>query len=178
MDLTLRALSVGAFAPMLRTLSDLLDKGAAHAADKGFDVAVLIEDRLAPDMLPLWFQVQFTCQQTRGFMELLLGREAKEFDADTSNGLDELKALIADTIAYLEGLLESDFEGAAERQITMPLQPGVALKMNGVDFVQKWIAPQVYFHVTIAYAILRHNGVPLGIQDFGGRIMGEFIGPA
>jgi hypothetical protein len=178
MDLSLHALSIGSFVPMMRTLSDLLDKGAAHAADKGFDPAVLIADRLTPDMFPLSFQVQFVCQQTRGFIDLLLRRPPTEFDHEAPNGLEDLKALIAETIAYLDGLPESAFDGAAEREVTLPLQDGLVLRMNGVDFVQKWIAPQVYFHVTIAYAILRHDGVPLGIQDFGGRIMGEFIGPA
>jgi hypothetical protein len=179
MAISMHALALGSLAPLLRTFDANLDKAAAHAAAAGYDVQVLIDSRLAPDMNPLWFQVKFGCHQATEFTALLLGREAKMFSAEGPNGLADLKALVAATLAKLDALREADFDGSAEREVSMPLQNGaLTLKMPGLRFLQNWILPQVYFHVTTAYAILRHNGVPLGIQDFMSQHVGGDIRPA
>jgi hypothetical protein len=158
---------------MLRTLSELLDKGAAHAAVKDYGPGVLFEDRLAPDMLPLWFQVQFACHQASAFTALLIGERAEPFERNQAKGLDDLKALIAGTISHLDSLPVAAFAGAAERDVTMPLQDDFVLEMKGLNFPQNWIVPQFYFHVVTAYAILRHTGVELGIRDYMSQIGGS-----
>jgi hypothetical protein len=173
MTISMRTLAVDSFSPMLRTLSELLDKAAGHAEAKGYDVSVLLNDRLAPDMLPLWFHVQFACHQAGAFTAHLIGREAAMFERDQPTGLANLKALIALTIHTLEHLPQAAFDGAAEREVSFPLPGTLELRMKGLAFLQNWIAPQFYFHVVTTYAILRHNGVELGIQDYMSQIGGS-----
>jgi hypothetical protein len=170
MTISMRGLTVGTFVPLLKTLSEVLDKGAAHAVAKGYDPAILIDSRLSPDMLPLWFQVQFGCHQATAFTAVLLGSPAQEFDREQATDLAALQAQVASAIAQLEAWTETDFEGSATREVVFPLQGGAELHMPGLAFLQLWIAPQVYFHVVTAYAILRHNGVELGIRDYLSQI--------
>lgn len=173
MTLSMHALAVGTFTPMLRTLSELLDKGADHAAGKGYDASILINDRLAPDMLPLWFHVQFACHQASAFTALLIGQEAERFDRGQGTGLEALKALIAATIQGLEALSPAAFDEAADREVAFPLQGDLVLHMRGFAFLQNWIVPQFYFHVVTTYAILRHDGVALGKRDYMSQIGGS-----
>ncbi len=153
------------FVPMLRTLSGLLDKGAAHAAAKGFKPEVLVNARLAPDMLPLSSQVQIASDQAVRGASRLVGREPPSFP-DKEQTIEELKARISGAIDYLQSLSESEFVGAAERHIVLPLREGRVLDMDGRRFLRDWVLPQFYFHVTTAYDILRHNGVDIGKRDY------------
>ncbi len=162
---TLHAMATGTFVPMLRTLSGLLDKGAAHVAAQNGDPAALVEARLAPDMYPLLRQVQIACDQAKNAVARLAGRTPQRFDDDEKT-LDDLKARIAGTLAYIETFAEADFEAAAERIIGFPLLDGLALEMNGLQYLRDWALPHFYFHVVTAYDILRHNGVTIGKRDY------------
>lgn len=168
MTSSLYASSVEAFLPMLRTLSTLLDKGAQHASAKGFDPAVLANARLAPDMFPLVRQVQIACDQAKNATARLMGQEPPPF-TDDEQTLDDLKSRIARTIDFLEKARPAAFEGAGERDISMPLRNELVLEMKGFQFLRDWALPQFYFHVVTAYDILRHNGVEIGKRDFLGH---------
>jgi uncharacterized protein len=165
MSPTIYSLAMESFVPMLHTLSGLLDKGAAHAAAKGFKPGVLVNARLAPDMLPLSAQVQIASDQAVRGASRLAGREPPSFP-DVEQTIEELKTRIASAIGYLQSLSESEFAGAAERRIVLPLREGRVLDMDGQRFLRDWVLPQFYFHVTTAYDILRHNGVDIGKRDY------------
>jgi len=167
MSLSLYALAIETYLPMLRTLSELLDKGAEHAAAKKVDPAVLVNARLAPDMYSLAKQVQLACDQAKESTARLTGKEAPQLEGE-DHTIDELKARIARIIAYLESVPESAFFGGEEREVTIPLPQleNAALVMNGVQFVRDWALAHFYFHVVTAYDILRHNGVELGKRDY------------
>lgn len=166
MKISVEAMTLDVFVPMLRNLSQILAKGAEHAQAKNFDVSVLINARLAPDMLPLSKQIQLASDFAKNSTARLLGQEPPRFE-DNEKTLEELQERISKTIAYLEGVRGASFEGAEDRDITIPLRDR-KLEMKGLPFLQRWALPNFYFHVTTAYAILRHNGVDIGKRDFLG----------
>ncbi len=151
---------------MLGNLSAILDKAAAHADAKKFDVVVLVNARLAPDMFPLARQVQIACDMVKGGAARLSGTEIPKFD-DTETTIPELKARIAKTLAFVNGLAAAKFAGSEDRAITLNTRNG-DLHFNGLDYLRYFVLPNLYFHVTTTYAILRHNGVELGKPDFIG----------
>jgi uncharacterized protein len=165
MKMSMYAMSVEAFVPALRALNQMLDKGAAHATTKKFDPDVLVNARLAPDMYPLVKQVQIACDFAKNSTARLIGRDPPRFD-DNEHQLAELNVRIAKTLDYLQSVQASAFEGAEEREITIPIPTGGSFKMNGVAFLRDWTLPNFYFHAITAYDILRHNGVDLGKRDF------------
>lgn len=153
--------------PMLRGLSALskfLDKAEAHAAAKKIDPAVLLSAWLYPDMFPLTRQVQIACDTARRGAIRLAGGEPPSVP-DTEASFDELRARIAATIAAVKAVPESSFDRAEGRSLTLKVR-GNDMTFSGLDFVRSWSLPNFYFHVTTAYAILRHNGVELGKPDF------------
>lgn len=153
--------------PMLRglsALSKILDKAAAHAEAKKIDPAVLLAARLYPDMYPLTRQVQIACDMARRGAIRLAGGEPPSVP-DTETTFDDLKARIAQTIAAISAIPQSDFDGAEGRSLTIKVR-GNDMVFSGLDFVRVWSLPNFYFHLTTAYAILRHNGVELGKPDF------------
>jgi hypothetical protein len=158
------SMSVEIFVPTLRTLSKLLDKSAQYATAKKFDSAVLANARLAPDMFSLVQQVQLACDFAKNSTGRLIGQDAPRFE-DNEKTLDELKARIARTIDYLEGVRASAFEGSEDRDIKIPLRD-TSLEMKGLAYLKTWVLPNFYFHVVTAYAILRHNGVDVGKRDY------------
>jgi hypothetical protein len=152
----------------LGNLSGLLGKGLASAEARDIDPAVLIAARLAPDMHPLSRQVQIASDSAKGAAARLAGAEVPSF-ADTETTFPELQARIARTIDFLQTLKAEQFEGAEAKTITLP-SPGGEMKFSGQDFLFGFALPNFFFHVTIAHAILRHNGVPIGKMDYlGGR---------
>lgn len=167
MQISMHAMSVGLFIPMLRNLSVILDKGTASAVARKFDPAVLAGARLAPDMLTLTRQVQLASDFAKNSTARLAGQEPPKFE-DNEVTLDELKARIARTIAYLQGVPAAALEGAEDRDISIPLRDR-KLEMKGLPFLQRWALPNFYFHVVTAYDILRHNGVDVGKMDYLGR---------
>ncbi|HXZ59195.1 MAG TPA: DUF1993 domain-containing protein [Steroidobacteraceae bacterium] len=168
MKISVHAMSVDVFTHTLGNLTALLEKGVAYAQQRKFEPAVLLASRLAPDMFPLTRQVQIACDLAKNSVARLTGQEPPRFP-DTETSFEELHARISRTIDYLKSIPASALEGAETRDIKVPAGERT-LEFKGLDFLQHWAIPNVLFHVTIAYAILRHNGVELGKRDFlGGR---------
>lgn len=159
--------TVPQFTKMLQNLSRFFDKAVAHADAKRFDVSILLESRLAPDQYSLTRQVQTACDTAKLATARLTGKQAPSHP-DTEKTLDELRARIQSTIAWLGSLRPEDFEGAEERRVTRPHWQGKSL--SGTEYAIQHAIPNFYFHVTTAYAILRHNGVDLGKMDFLGPL--------
>jgi hypothetical protein len=152
---------------MLQNLDAWLGKAVDHAKAKPFDPAVLLVARLAPDQYTLTRQIQAACDAAKFAGARLAGKEAPKH-ADGDQSLDELRARIASVVEFLKSLDASAFEGAETRVIPLPFMPGKGL--TGHDYLVEMALPNFYFHLTTAYAILRHNGVPLGKMDFIGSL--------
>ncbi|HEY1691659.1 MAG TPA: DUF1993 domain-containing protein [Polyangiaceae bacterium] len=158
----IRSFAVDTFAPMLGTLSRLLEKAESHPK-----ATTLPDARLASDMFPLRRQVQLACFHARsGVSVLATGHTTATPDGPPDDDLTTLRALVATTVAELRAAPESAFAGAAERAISQPLLGGRVLEMNGARYLRDWAFGHFYFHVVTAYAILRHEGLELGKRDF------------
>ena len=168
MKISMHALSAQLFVHTLGNLSRILEKGAASAAQRKFEPGVLLAARLAPDMLPLTRQVQIAADIAKNSVARLAGQEPPRFP-DTETNFEELHARIARTVDYLKGVPASALEGAETRDIKVPTRDRGTLEFKGLEFLQHWAIPNVFFHLTAAYAILRHNGVELGKRDFLGN---------
>jgi uncharacterized protein len=166
MSLSMYQASIPVFLRMLGNLSAILDKAAAHAEAKKIDPTILIRDRLAPDMLPFSFQVQAATDSAKGCAARLAGIEAPKF-ADNEVTFPELKERIAKTVTFLQSMTPAQIDGTEGRAITLSLRSGDR-KFEGQEYLLYFVLPNFYFHVTTAYAILRHNGVELGKADFLG----------
>jgi uncharacterized protein len=166
MKISMYAMTVDVFTRTLGNLSAVLEKGLAHATQRKFDPAVLLAARLAPDMLPLTRQVQIACDQAKNSVARLAAQEPPRFP-DTETTFEQLHARIARTIDYLKSVPANALEGSETRDIKVP-QGERTLEFKGLAYVQHTAIPNVFFHVTTAYAILRHNGVELGKGDFLG----------
>jgi uncharacterized protein len=158
--------SVPVLVRYLKNISNVLDKGAAYCAAKKVEQTVLTGYRLAPDMFPLSRQVQIMSDGAKGCGARLAGVEVPSFP-DTETTIDELKARIAKTVAFLEGLKPEQFDGAETRDISFKAGPN-EYKFKGADYFTGWVLPNFYFHATATYAILRHCGVELGKRDYLG----------
>jgi hypothetical protein len=159
---------VPVFSQMLDALDKVLAKAEADAAARKIDLAVFFNGRLAPDMLPLVRQVQIVSDQAKNGSSRLVGQEPPKWPDDEATFAD-LHKRVANTIAYLKSLKPEQFEGAETRAIELKF-PNATLNFTGKDYFLKFVVPNFYFHYTTAYAILRHNGVPIGKTDFlGGR---------
>ena len=169
MKISVHALSVDVFAHSLASLSVLLEKAAGYAAAKKFDPAVLFNARLAPDMFPLSKQVQIACDLAKNSVARLAGLEPPRFE-DNEKTIEELRARVARTIDYIKGVPANALEGSEDRDIKVPAGPERVLEFKGLAFLQRWAIPNVFFHITAAYSILRHNGVEVGKRDFLGAI--------
>lgn len=166
MTLTMYQASAPRFAAMLKNLSAILDKAAAHAEARKIDPLVLTSARLAPDMFPLSRQVQIACDGAKGAMARLAGVEIPKHE-DTEKTFEELKARIAKTVAFIEGFQPAQVDGTEDRDIVLKLR-GKDVAFKGMPYLLGFAYPNFYFHVTTAYNILRHNGVELGKGDFLG----------
>ncbi len=152
---------------MLQNLAAWLDKAAAYAESKSFDAGVLLGARLAPDQFALVRQVQTACDNAKFMAARLTGQQAPSHPDDETT-LEQLRARIASVVAYLDGFDDpAAFDGAAERRVTLRFLPEGAW-VRGEDYLREFALPNFYFHVTTAYAILRHNGVGLGKIDYIG----------
>lgn len=151
----------------LQNLDHVLMKGAQHAEAKKFDVEILLNSRLAPDQFHLIRQVQIACDTAKLGASRLTGKAAPTHD-DSEKTLPQLKNRIAETVAFLKSLNESDFKGSEEKHITTPRWEGKYLL--GQDYLTHHVLPNLYFHMTTAYSILRHNGVDVGKKDYLGEL--------
>jgi hypothetical protein len=161
--------SLPVFEIELNALADVLDKGAAHAAAKKIEPSVFIQGRLAPDMFALARQVQIACDMVKNGAARLAGVEAPKFE-DNEATFDELKARIAKTLAYVKTLDPKAIDASADHEVSFPLGPSNKGHMKGDDYLTHFLLPNLYFHATAAYAILRHYGVDVGKRDFLGAI--------
>lgn len=157
--------------PILRSLTNLraiLEKAVSHAELKKIDPSVLINARLYPDMYPLSRQVQIATDVAKGAAARLAGQEPPKFE-DAESTFPELLARIDKTVALLESFTADQINGSADKTILLPRHDRTS-EFKGLDYLTDFVLPNVYFHVATAYAILRHNGVELGKQDFLGNI--------
>jgi hypothetical protein len=161
---TMSQASLPAFRIGLSALSGILDKAAAFAAAKKVDPPVLLSYRLAPDMFALCRQVQVAADQAKNGAARLAGVEPPKFE-DNETSIDQLKARLAKTLAFLDTLDAKAIDASAEREITFPLGQSKG-QMTGADYLNHFVLPNFYFHLTAAYAILRYCGVELGKRDF------------
>lgn len=152
---------------MLQNVDRWLDAAVTYAASRGFDADTLLTARLAPDQYPLGRQVQMICDNAKFCAARLTGKAAPSHP-DTETTIAALKERIAAVIAHLGTYTAADFDGADTRAIELPFAPGMVIR--GDDYVNDMATPNLYFHLTLAYALLRHNGVPLGKRDFLGSI--------
>jgi hypothetical protein len=158
--------SVPVFVRVLRNLDQVLAKGEAHARDKGADPDTLLQSRLIFDMLPLVRQVQIaTDMATRGASRLA-GVEPRSVE-DNETTFEQLHARIAAAIAHLEGFTPAQFEGSETRAVSFKTRAG-ELKFDGQGYLLTYVLPNLYFHATTAYNLLRRNGVGIGKTDFLG----------
>ena len=157
------------FSKMLGNLARILDKASAHAQAKKFDIDVLLQSRLSPDQFNLMRQIQVACDTAKLAAARLADKEQDvPAHADDEKNLAEITARIDSVIAYLGSFKAADFDGAAQRRITQPRWQGKSL--SGDEFLIQHAVPNLYFHITTAYAILRHNGIEVGKMDFLGEL--------
>jgi hypothetical protein len=152
---------------ILGQLDQWLEAAATFAKTKSFDPNVFLGLRLAPDQFAFARQVQSACDTAKLAAARLTGKEAPKHP-DTEQTIEELRARVGSVVTYLDGFSEKDFEGAATRVVTQPRWEGKT--MTGADYFLEHATPNFFFHATHAYAILRHNGVPLGKRDFLGPL--------
>ena len=150
----------------LKNLSSILKKGEEHADANKIEHGVLLNARLFPDMYPLTRQVQIATDMSKGAAARLASLEIPKYD-DTETTFAELQARITKTLTFIDSIKPAQFDGSENREITITVRK-IELKFIGQDYLLAWVSPNVYFHVTTAYNILRHNGVSLGKSDFLG----------
>lgn len=167
MSLSVYAASVPVFQQMLGSLDELLAKAEAHAVERKIDPQALLQARLSPDMFPLLRQVQIACDFAKGVSGRLAAAELPVFD-DQQQTFAELRALIAQVLGFIGGLEATAFEGSETREIL--LRPGTPKerRIAGQAYLLHYGLPQFFFHVTTAYALLRHNGIEVGKRDYMG----------
>ena len=168
MSAVLYSASVPVFTQMLGGLKDVLAKAEAHATARNIEPNALLQARLFPDMFALVRQVQIATDFANGVCARLAGVEVPVYEA-TEQSFADLQARIAKTLAFIGSLGEAQFAEAASREIV--LRPGTPKerKFTGQPYLLSYGLPQFFFHVTTAYAILRHNGVEVGKKDFMGN---------
>ena len=167
MSISMHSASAPVFVKMLGNLLGWLDKAEAHAAARKFDAANYLGLRLAPDMLPLTRQIQIASDSAKGAMARLAGVDAPKWE-DNEATLPELRARIGKTIDYVQGFAAVQIDGSEGREITVPRRSGEPLKFSGETFLKHYALPNFFFHVTTAYALLRHAGVEVGKSDYLG----------
>ena len=167
MSISLYGASVPAILQMLGTLSIILKKTAAHAALKGVEPKTILDDSLIEDMHTMTRQVQIACDHAKGTVARLSGKDNPRFE-DNEATIEELLARVAKTADFVKSFKPSDIEGQEERPITIKL-PNGEMTFPAQTYLTNYGLPNLYFHTSMAYAIARKNGVPLGKANFMGR---------
>jgi hypothetical protein len=160
-------LAVASLKRMLENLDRIVTRAEEFAASRNIDPPALIQARLYPDMLPFVSQVRIATDTAKGAAARLSGTELPRWE-DNEATFAEIHARIGKAVDFLAGFRPEQFEGAEERSIEMKL-PKRTVHYSGRDYILGFVLPNFYFHVTTAYAILRHNGVPVGKQDYLGE---------
>lgn len=167
MTIGMYQLAVPSLQRALTNLRAVLAKAAAHCEEKKIDATVLTRYRLYPDMLPLTFQVQVACDMSKGCVSRLSGLDAPKFE-DNEQTFAELDARIEKTLAFIKSASPAQINGTETKAVTLKTPRG-DLNFEGLSYVQAFVLPNIYFHCTTAYNILRHNGIELGKMDYLGR---------
>jgi hypothetical protein len=167
MQISMHAMTHGVFHKALTQLLVILEKGVASAKARNYDVSVLVQSRLAPDMFPLVKQIQLTSDFAKNSMARLQGVDPPRFE-DTETTMDELVARIRKTLDYIDSIPPQALVGSETRDIVIKLRDRT-VEFKGLEFLQIWALPNFFFHHVTAYNLLRHNGVDLGKKDFLGR---------
>jgi uncharacterized protein len=166
MKISMHAMSHGVFKKALTQLLHVMDKGVASAKARSFDTSVLVNSRLAPDMLSFAKQIQLTSDFAKNSMARLAGIEAPKFE-DNETTMDELFARVKKTLDYIDTVPAAALEGSETRDIKIPLRDRT-VEFKGLAYLQNWAIPNFFFHHVTAYNLLRHNGVDVGKRDFLG----------
>ena len=166
MTITVYDMTVPVFKRMLSNLLAIMDKAEASAAERKFDSLVLSHARLSPDMIPFRGQVMIATDHVKGCVSRLAGREIPSWP-DTEETFAELRLRIGKALDLLATIKPEDLEGGDQREVVLKLG-GKDVAMNGLDYLTQRALPNFFFHITTAYAILRHNGVPVGKRDYIG----------
>lgn len=167
MALSMHQASVPVLVRALVNLREVLRKGGAHAAERGYDPNLLLQARLAPDMFPLLRQVQIATDMAKNACARLAGVEPLAF-ADDEASLDDLHARLDRAIDYIGGFTADQVDGSEGRAITLQTRNNGELKFDGQSYLLHYVLPNVFFHCTTAYALLREAGVAIGKNDFLG----------
>jgi uncharacterized protein len=165
MTISMASASVPILKKMLGNLSHFLDKAQAHADAKKFDSANFVGMRLAPDMLAFAKQIQIACDASKIGLSRISGVEAPKFD-DTEATIAELKNRIDKTLAYIDSVPTASIDGTEDKDITFPVGREATRTMKGEAYLKHWVLPNMFFHVSMAYAMLRQGGVELGKGDY------------
>ena len=168
MQLSMYDVTVPVLNLAIGNLKNIVSKGASHFKDNGVDDAVILNTRLYPDMLPFSKQIQIATDISKGCVARLSGTEAPAF-ADDEATFDALLERCDKTLAFINGVSADQINGTEEKECVLKL-PSIELKFKGHDYVSKFVVPNVQFHNSMAYGILRNNGVPVGKADFLGPI--------
>ena len=168
MSVSIYDVSLPIFTLSLNNLSAILDKAAGHEDAKKVDPKVLPQLRLIADMLPLSAQIQIACDSAKGAAARLAGIAIPKHE-DTEATLPELKARVAKTLDFIKSIKPEQLQGAETREIVLTF-PQTTMKFTGLNYLTNFVLPNFFFHLTMAYALLRKNGVELGKRDFLGPI--------
>jgi hypothetical protein len=169
MTITMHSASVPVFVRMFGSAANWLDKAQAHADARKFDSARYFGLRLAPDMLGFERQVQIAGDMAKGCIARLAGIEPPKWE-DNEASLAELRARLTRTVDYLQSVPAAQIDGSEDREIVIPRGAGEPLRMTGEAYLKHFATPNVYFHLTTTYALLRSAGVELGKRDFLGAV--------
>jgi hypothetical protein len=170
MNISMHNASVGVFTRLLTNLDAILDKAEKWVGGRSIDPAAILQARLAPDMFTFTSQVQIATDMAKGTAARLAGQDPPRYE-DTETSFAELRTRVGNTIAFLRALPPAAFDGAETRAVLLKLgRPGNQLELNftGLDYLLEFGTPNVYFHYSMVYAILRHNGLDLGKPDYVG----------
>lgn len=166
MTISIYGMTVPIFTRMLTNLLACMDKAESYAAERKFDTAVLANARLSPDMIPFRGQIMIATDHAKGCVSRLAGKEVPSWP-DTEETFTELRARITKALDLLATVTPEELEGSETRDVTLKVG-GKDVQMNGMAYVTERVLPNFFFHITTAYAILRHNGIPIGKRDYIG----------
>ena len=165
MSISMSSASLPVCTTMLSNLLHMLDKAQAFVDEKKCDQSALTQFRLAPDMLPFTRQIQIACDAAKNGVARISGVEAPKFD-DTEATLQDLRSRIEKTLAFLQSVEPAKLDGTETKEITFPVGRDATRTMQAEAYLKHWMLPNLFFHASMAYAILRHNGVNLGKADY------------
>ena len=165
MTISLSSASLPVFAKFLGNLRHLLTKAQADVQARGYDEQALVQFRLSPDMLPFKRQISIACDAGKLWAARVSGLEAPVYE-NTEETLEALVGRIDKTLAWLKTVPPAALDGLEDKQVTFPSGKTATRTMSGEDYLKNWALPNMFFHITTAYAILRHNGVVIGKNEF------------